>query len=68
MGVENPSYRATVVLSKNIVMGMTITESGGSFFNAFVIYSDNNSLQVGKELNEETVWIYNIPALLKGRY
>ena len=51
LGVENPSYRATIVISENIVMGMTITESGESFFNSFDIYSDNNILEVGKEFN-----------------
>ena len=40
LGVENPSYRATIVLSENIVMGMIITESGESFFKSFDLYAD----------------------------
>jgi len=60
LGIENPSYRATIVLSKNIIMGMTITESGESFFKSFDIYADKNILQVVKELNEEIEFNCNI--------
>ena len=48
-GVANPSHRASIIINSNTLMGMTISESGESFFKSFNISGDNNILQVSKE-------------------
>jgi len=52
-GIENPSDRASIIINANTLMGMTISESGESFFKSFNLNGDNNILQISKESLEE---------------
>jgi hypothetical protein len=49
VGVENPAYRATIVINDDIVIGSVESENGKSHFKSFDIYSENNELLVYNE-------------------
>ena len=50
VGVSNPSHRASVVINNGMIMGMSMTQLGNSFFQSFDLGSGRESLQVGDEL------------------
>ena len=49
VGVENPAFRATIVINDDIVIGSVESENGTSHFKSFDIYSENNELLVYSE-------------------
>jgi len=49
VGVENPTYRATIIINDDIVIGSVESEDGTSHFKSFDIYSENNELLVYSE-------------------
>jgi len=50
VGVSNPSHRASIVVNDGMIMGMSITEAGNSFFQSFNLGSGREVLQVGDEI------------------
>ena len=50
VGVENPTYRATIIINDDIVIGSVESEDGTSHFKSFDIYSENNELLVYSEV------------------
>ena len=50
VGVSNPSYRASIVINDGIIMGMSMTQVGNSFFQSFDLDGGREVLRVGDEL------------------
>ena len=50
MGISNPSHRASIVINNGVIMGMSMTQLGDSFFQSFDLGSGREFLQVGDEL------------------
>jgi len=50
VGVSNPSYRASIVINNGIIMGMSMTQVGNSFFQSFDLDGGREVLRVGDEL------------------
>ena len=49
VGVENPAYRATIVINDDIIIGSVESDDGTSHFKSFNLFSENNELLVYSE-------------------
>ena len=59
-GIKNPSHRASIIINNNILIGMTISGTGDSFFESFNLNADNNIIQVSRESIEDIEMTCNI--------